>query len=636
MKLSIGMAHHMDYDGVYFTIQSLRLHHQVHGDDFEIIVVDNSPDTRHGQLVQNLCLNWSDGITIKYVPFADAVGTTQSRERIFKEATGDAVLVMDCHVLLHPGSISRLVEHYKMVGDSKDMFTGPLMFDNLTNWTTHFDMVWRSQMWGVWSKAWTCSCGEFNFCVRDHVGECTYHRLVLEGHQVEGCDFCGSPLPKGLPFAGHEKHLVERGFRALGGSPYDSPFTIPAQGLGVFSCRKDAWVGFNENMRGFGGEEGYIHEKFRQRGGATWCLPFLRWNHRFGRAEGIRYPIEMFHKVRNYVLGFQELGLPVDDIRAHFVDSGLFPEKVWEQLVKDPINTYHEPRIQPPSKSMLPQPPGGLSLQEVFKWTESQPRDLNEHMEAIKRLAAKCDHVTEITKRRESTVAILAAKPKRVISYQSEKDTLVTHTLHQVLSQEVGDVTWTSHVGDSLEINIEETDMLFIDSIHNAERVKAELDRHGDKVNRFIVFHDVVTYGKVGDNGKEGLAYGIGEWAREHPEWFVAYLAPNQHGLLAIGRLEEDKPERPIHFWAPEKGPGTEMKKMLAKIGIHATETCSCNARAIQMDLKGCDWCEENISTIVDWLKEEADKRGLPFVKTAGKMLVRRAIKRARRQEVQS
>ena len=49
------------------------------------------------------------------------------------------------------------------------------------------------------------------------------------------------------------------------------------------------------------------------------------------------------------------------------------------------------------------------------------------------------------------------------------------------------------------------------------------------------------------------------------------------------------------------------------------------------MDAKGCDWCEANIDTIVGWLREEAEKRGLPFLDVVGRLLVRRAIRSARR-----
>ena len=81
-------------------------------------------------------------------------------------------------------------------------------------------------------------------------------------------------------------------------------------------------------------------------------------------------------------------------------------------------------------------------------------------------------------------------------------------------------------------------------------------------------------------------------------------------------------------------GPGTELKKLLSKIGITATPNCSCNARARRMDEEEArhpGWCEEHLEEIVGWLREEATKRKLPFIDAAGRMLVRRAIKNAQR-----
>jgi hypothetical protein len=81
----------------------------------------------------------------------------------------------------------------------------------------------------------------------------------------------------------------------------------------------------------------------------------------------------------------------------------------------------------------------------------------------------------------------------------------------------------------------------------------------------------------------------------------------------------------------PTHGPGTELKKLLARVGIVATPDCSCNARAAEMDRQGVDWCEANVDTIVGWLREQAEARGLPFFDVAGRLLVRRAIANARR-----
>lgn len=85
-------------------------------------------------------------------------------------------------------------------------------------------------------------------------------------------------------------------------------------------------------------------------------------------------------------------------------------------------------------------------------------------------------------------------------------------------------------------------------------------------------------------------------------------------------------------YGGPPPGPGTEMKALLAKIGIVASPTCSCNKRAKIMDEKGCDWCAENVDEIDRWLAEEAKKRKLPYLSLAGKALIHLAIRRARKK----
>ena len=48
------------------------------------------------------------------------------------------------------------------------------------------------------------------------------------------------------------------------------------------------------------------------------CLPFLRWVHRFGRPDGVKYPLTLENKLRNYFMGHLELGLDTEPIIEHF------------------------------------------------------------------------------------------------------------------------------------------------------------------------------------------------------------------------------------------------------------------------------------------------------------------------------
>jgi hypothetical protein len=95
-------------------------------------------------------------------------------------------------------------------------------------------------------------------------------------------------------------------------------------------------------------------------------------------------------------------------------------------------------------------------------------------------------------------------------------------------------------------------------------------------------------------------------------------------GLLQLRVVEHAPPP-------PGEGPGTELKKLLSKIGITPKAGCKCLARAVEMDIRGCDWCDANVPTIVGWLREEATNRRLPFIDAAGTVLVTRAISNARR-----
>ncbi len=95
-ELTIGMATYKDFDGVYFTLQALRLYQDVEGVEF--LVVDNygCDDTRR----------FVASIQGRYVRATESVGSAAAKNVVFQEARGDAVLCCDSHVLFPPGVIA--------------------------------------------------------------------------------------------------------------------------------------------------------------------------------------------------------------------------------------------------------------------------------------------------------------------------------------------------------------------------------------------------------------------------------------------------------------------------------------------------------------------------------------------------
>jgi len=232
--------------------------------------------------------NFVQSVGGQYTRFVGRPGTAAAKNAVFEAAKGDAVLCMDSHVLLIPGAIASLKAYFTADPDCGDLIQGPLLYDCLQQVATHFKPVWRGEMYGIWNDS-------------QHVNNLS-----------------------------------------------SAPIEIPMQGMGVFSCMKKAWLKFNPRFRGFGGEEGYIHEKFRKAGHKCVCLPWLQWAHRFNRPHGTRYQVRVEDKIFNYVVGHTELGLDVAPVVEHF--SEFMPREAVMRIVREALG----PVIQMGKAAPLP------------------------------------------------------------------------------------------------------------------------------------------------------------------------------------------------------------------------------------------------------------------------------------------
>jgi ADP-heptose:LPS heptosyltransferase len=57
-------------------------------------------------------------------------------------------------------------------------------------------------------------------------------------------------------------------------------------------------------------------------------------------------------------------------------------------------------------------------------------------------------------------------------------------------------------------------------------------------------------------------------------------------------------------------GPGTELHKLLASLGVHEQENCQCLTRALQMNAWGPAGCREHRDEILAWMREGQDRFG--------------------------
>ena len=167
--------------------------------------------------------------------------------------------------------------------------------------------------------------------------------------------------------------------------------------------------------------------------------------------------------------------------------------------------------------------------------------DINEHLPVLLNLAKECDHITEMGVRSGmSTRAFLNSKAK-LISYDIEENEEVLKIINfaRDSNKEVEFIK-----ADVREIDIEETDLLFIDTLHTYNQLKKELELHGNKSKKYIVFHDTITYGLKDEveceTNKHGLLPAIIEFLIDNKHWRFKKFFTNNNGLTVLERVQND------------------------------------------------------------------------------------------------
>lgn len=180
--------------------------------------------------------------------------------------------------------------------------------------------------------------------------------------------------------------------------------------------------------------------------------------------------------------------------------------------------------------------------------------DINEHLPTLRKYTSNCDHVTEMgTRFAISTIALLIAKPKKVVSID------MNYHFFKPFENEIRNFASQCNTefqfieADVLKIDIEKTDMLFIDTLHTYNQLSKELRKHEKNVNKWIILHDTITFGQVDElfyqNGKisdeisnqevnkRGLYNALIDFLYENKNWKIKEHFTNNNGLTIIERI---------------------------------------------------------------------------------------------------
>lgn len=169
----------------------------------------------------------------------------------------------------------------------------------------------------------------------------------------------------------------------------------------------------------------------------------------------------------------------------------------------------------------------------MFRELCNTPSDINEHLPTLAALASECHHVTEMgTRYIVSTWAFLeglkegdtliAIDYKHPREYNASLDSIEAEARHK-------GVNFIFKEEDTRTNEIEETDFLFIDTLHEYSQLKEELQRHSSKVRKYIAFHDT-------ESCRSELQPAIDEWLAEG-KWKIKAHYPNNNGVTVCDRI---------------------------------------------------------------------------------------------------
>ena len=117
-----------------------------------------------------------------------------------------------------------------------------------------------------------------------------------------------------------------------------------------------------------------------------------------------------------------------------------------------------------------------IDLEQKINKLHQTPSDINEHLPTIIKYGQECDHITEMGVRSVlSTWGWLAAAPKtKLISYDLHNPSRWDGNIKEVEeTAKAYGISFEFIEANVLEIDIEETDLLFIDTWHHYNQLKA-------------------------------------------------------------------------------------------------------------------------------------------------------------------
>lgn len=175
-------------------------------------------------------------------------------------------------------------------------------------------------------------------------------------------------------------------------------------------------------------------------------------------------------------------------------------------------------------------------LQQEYEQAKKATSDINQNLHILHELASTCNHVTEMGVRTGVSTRAFLATDCELVSYDIvlNKEVIELFKIAKAQGKKAEYIR-----ADTLDLTVETTDLLFIDTLHNYSQLKRELELHGNSSRKYLVFHDTHTYGLSGetDSDNKGLLCAVIEFIIQNPHWRFKIYKTNNNGMTVLERF---------------------------------------------------------------------------------------------------
>ena len=181
------------------------------------------------------------------------------------------------------------------------------------------------------------------------------------------------------------------------------------------------------------------------------------------------------------------------------------------------------------------------TIEQLYHIHHNTPSDINEHLPTLHKYAKLCDTVAEFGVRTVvSSYALALARPQKLTCVDIENNAYVSNFIEQCKKE---NINATFHQANTLTYELEEVDMLFIDTLHSFNQLTQELKLHANKVKKYLLFHDTISFGSCNEDDRQcgencGLVPAIRNFLRENSNWKELETHQNNNGLTVLHRVD--------------------------------------------------------------------------------------------------